>query len=459
MPNLFIRTSTITKWNTSGRLDEMKIDDNLPAEKVKAYWLGWLIKVCVLLFACISLWRLFHHVPYTVAIPAPPPLPHPNAFDYDLQAGEELRSYGVGGIWGTISYYRISPGHYSPAIKDKVLADNLWALDKLHEGFYYAYQSPPIRSFKHPIDQYYRDAGELAALLALSADRCAARSDWPGAVNANLDAIRLGTDMARHAPWTGVECGLRIQFTGRQDLWKALGHLDAAQARAAMARMHDLIRQQVSLADMLQEEKWAMQASLLELFQDADWRQELWTMTAGGPWPDTRNVAIRWMDPHQTWVFHEMRTPQQVMDAYTAVMDAMIAQARRPYADGTRISLAPCSVVERLSWMPAKSADYVTTNEAENTMLLTAFALQAFHTEHGGYPTSLAALVPGYLPAMPADPFAPAGATLKYKQQGTKYLLYSVGPNGKDDGGKKIDSNSDYWHGVQRYSGDVVAGM
>lgn len=431
------------------------MDDLTPDEQYIANLRGWLVGVCLLLLVSIGIWRVFHRPQLTVAIPPPSPMPHPNAFDYDLMAGEELKSSG--GVWGAFGIYRLAHDP-PPAMVDKVLADNQGILDRLHEGFHYAYQSPPIRSFKHPIDQYYADANGLGALLRLSADRCAARGDWPGAVNAYLDAMRLGIDMAHQAPWTGVECGIRIQMPARQYIWQALDHLNATQARAAMARMHDLIQQQVSLADMLQEEKWAMQASLLGLFNDADWRQELWIMTAGGPWPDTRNAVYRWLDPHQKWVFREMKTPRQVMDAYSAVMDAMIAQARRPYADGAPIAIAN-SVVERLCWLPAKSADLVTRNEVENTMLLTAFALQAFHAEHGAYPTTLAALIPGYQSA-PADPFGHPGATLKYRQRGTQYLLYSVGPNGKDDGGVEIRCKiySERWHEAH-YSGDIIAGI
>jgi len=42
--------------------------------------------------------------------------------------------------------------------------------------------------------------------------------------------------------------------------------------------------------------------------------------------------------------------------------------------------------------------------------------------------------VPAYLKAIPADPFTAKGI-LKYKVTGKSYLLYSVGPDGKDDGG------------------------
>jgi hypothetical protein len=66
-----------------------------------------------------------------------------------------------------------------------------------------------------------------------------------------------------------------------------------------------------------------------------------------------------------------------------------------------------------------------------------AFALAACRTDHGGYPAKLADLVPKYVAAVPKDIFN--GEELRYKREAEGYLLYSVGVNGKDDGGKGYD--------------------
>ena len=105
-----------------------------------------------------------------------------------------------------------------------------------------------------------------------------------------------------------------------------------------------------------------------------------------------------------------------------------------------------------------------------NALLLTTLALQAYRMEHGAFPTTLTALVPAYLPEIPDDPFARAGS-LHYRLYGQKYLLYSIGPDGKDDGGRPIEnptatSANRYqvmpyqaappWHTAD---GDIVAGV
>ena len=67
------------------------------------------------------------------------------------------------------------------------------------------------------------------------------------------------------------------------------------------------------------------------------------------------------------------------------------------------------------------------------------FALAAYRADHGSYPAKLTDLAPRYLGKIPLDIFI--AAPLHYKRHGVGYLLYSVGPNGKDDGGKGRDDN------------------
>jgi len=63
-----------------------------------------------------------------------------------------------------------------------------------------------------------------------------------------------------------------------------------------------------------------------------------------------------------------------------------------------------------------------------------AFALAAFHAETGRWPEGLAELTPKYLPAEPLDRFT--GRPLVYRPRPGGYVLYSVGINGLDDGGR-----------------------
>ncbi len=66
----------------------------------------------------------------------------------------------------------------------------------------------------------------------------------------------------------------------------------------------------------------------------------------------------------------------------------------------------------------------------------TGLAVARFRLQHGRAPLTLDELVPEFLPEVPADPFT--GAPLHYKLEGSAALVYSVGPDARDDGGKPI---------------------
>jgi hypothetical protein len=65
---------------------------------------------------------------------------------------------------------------------------------------------------------------------------------------------------------------------------------------------------------------------------------------------------------------------------------------------------------------------------------LVALALEQYRRKHGSWPAELAALVPDFLPEIPADPFD--GKPLRFGRFDQGVVVYSVGRNGIDDGGQ-----------------------
>lgn len=68
------------------------------------------------------------------------------------------------------------------------------------------------------------------------------------------------------------------------------------------------------------------------------------------------------------------------------------------------------------------------------------FALAAYHVDHDSYPEALADLAPKYLMKIPKDTFA--DDEFRYGRHEDGYLLYSIGINGRDDGGSSDDSQN-----------------
>jgi len=104
--------------------------------------------------------------------------------------------------------------------------------------------------------------------------------------------------------------------------------------------------------------------------------------------------------------------------------------------------------LERLVNLPSQqgrgsvnSATATSRDRCDARLRLTALeaAIRAYALERGSPPDSLAALVPQYLTALPLDPFCQhEDATFVYRRDGDRYLLYSLGHDGYDDGGLRI---------------------
>jgi hypothetical protein len=73
--------------------------------------------------------------------------------------------------------------------------------------------------------------------------------------------------------------------------------------------------------------------------------------------------------------------------------------------------------------------------DAMQRLLMLEAAIRAYRARHHQVPSSLGALVPEYLSAIPPDPFS--GGPFKYRPTADGYLLYSIGGNGIDDGGQR----------------------
>jgi hypothetical protein len=69
-------------------------------------------------------------------------------------------------------------------------------------------------------------------------------------------------------------------------------------------------------------------------------------------------------------------------------------------------------------------------------LLVVELALRQYKLENGSYPDRLAALVPKYLATVPIDAYSTNQSALCYKSTTDGYLLYSLGFDRDDDGGR-----------------------
>ncbi len=89
-------------------------------------------------------------------------------------------------------------------------------------------------------------------------------------------------------------------------------------------------------------------------------------------------------------------------------------------------------------------------NETMRRFCMVAIALKRHQLLHGTLSSTLSELTPEFLPAVPIDPMDGQSMRYQLKSDGS-YLLYSVGMNGKDEGGDpavdKAKKGADIWAG------------
>ncbi len=139
----------------------------------------------------------------------------------------------------------------------------------------------------------------------------------------------------------------------------------------------------------------------------------------------------------------------EMRQIYDGLIDRTIVEFRRPLwlADGSET--VKDSVVKMASSMrtqvrympitlffPAMSAmsRAIHTQEGYRDGVLIGIALELYRREHGDWPGALDELVPGYLPSVPVDRLT--GEAVRYRVAGDGPVVYSLGEDGDDDGGR-----------------------
>jgi hypothetical protein len=92
-------------------------------------------------------------------------------------------------------------------------------------------------------------------------------------------------------------------------------------------------------------------------------------------------------------------------------------------------------LVRLLAPATVKVAGICQRSQGQLRCAIAALAVEQFRlAHHGRRPDSLAALVPQYLDKVPTDPYD--GAPLRFRPTGDGVVIYCLGPDGKDDGGR-----------------------
>jgi len=341
--------------------------------------------------------------------------------------------------------------------KSAFVERNSAALQKLREGFAYEYLAPEgISSRPDESGPSFVRCRRLAKLLQMESEVLLAKGDPAGAMSSLLDAARLGSDLPRGGLIVDALVGHVLELIGLSRSWQVIDRLDAQSARTFARRAEDTWSRSWPFAETLIDEKRLWLTNLGES-SGYRWRFALARQCAFPGWVGLLGALVHILPLSRTAVLAD----------FERCVDEHIALARMPYSAAREQPEPTGNYVSRsLLTFGAQSTTQVTVSSGitQKAFLATELALRAYWLDHGAYPGDLSDLAPDYLSAVPDDPFA-GEAPLRYRIDGDRYILYSVGPDGMDDGGTAIfDPDATFAPRAQyrvraNSKGDIVAGV
>ena len=414
-------------------------------------WFAWIGGCAIVLILAAGGFWYWINIPPQVDIPTPV-MPNPNGYDYFVRAAATyvLDKKGVDEITDT---ELVKGKKYPLAAKEAWLNKNAKAFQLLREGLKDPALQPPVRSYddKHYIN--YAQFRNMTRGWVVESHARAERGDWNGAVQSLLDDYHFGNQIGRGGSLIGVLVSVATQSISLKSLGKIVERTDTTTAKMAATNIETIYEQREPLTEYLQEYKWKTLSQMLELMKSPSQQLNSSSWRIGM----IRSFRIPIVDYPKIFTMSKRKF---IFDL-TKAMDELIENAQRPYvkqlpdpASGNLLvqEFLPSSKSTRWNWARGATA---------SVAVMTMYALHAYKLDNGHYPKNLKKLVPTYLHKVPIDPFNGI-APIRYRLQGNKYLLWSIGPDGVDDHGVPITNKNKkrapYINWSDDSQGDVVAG-
>lgn len=380
--------------------------------------------------------------------------PNPNAFD-ELETADKLlvddpailpaRKMPHVGEQGYMTSYLQG---VSAAHQDKIIEANAAALQGMRIALTHEYLSPRCTSLEQ-LTPYYARYRQMGRLLSFEGKVAASRGDWQTAMENSLDSIALSYQIERGGPTTGPLVRCAISAIGRANAWYTVGHLDSRVARYSAERLQVLQTAEAPPSQLWAYEESGGEVMLAEIMEHPERADD----SLKSPFIKLYFVLVpKWK------IMNDYKTTMKDLEDKSSLPYQLTKSYGFPH-DKTDLYMTVL--------LPGFRKDIFkqTLDQTYTKLLITMLALRAYELDHAtAYPDRLDQLVPNYLSKVPTDPFASDLGALKYRRVGKSYLLYSVGPDGVDNGGKPF-IGADYTgrpernYPVAETKGDIVAGV
>jgi len=355
------------------------------------------------------------------------------------------------------------------AEKAHLLAENQPVISIVRQGLAQSYVNPRSNYYvPDESDTYF--SSHIQNLLILQSQVQAHQNDWSSAINSCMDTIEIGSMLPHGGGLLELSFGLSTERYGRAHVQAEglIDHLNSNQAKSAAQRLAAINSGEQPFSDSLQEEAWRTEAGMLDEFSNPNWRRDFNGNFGNNLYVDLQPVNLR-----QAFYVDSI-SPSHYYNEYASYMNQRVADSKLPWPDQIK-QAAPIIPSDMPGLGDILAGDTTESlapycNLALNRLLEVQLALRAYHLDHGIYPADLNKLTPAYIPAVPIDPFS-QHQPLKYRLTSNGYVLYSIGADAVDNGGKPIDNTGVFGHShmnereIREASlninakGDIVAGV
>ena len=332
------------------------------------------------------------------------------------------------------------PGEPLPEEMKAAISQHLTAnkeiLELLHEAATIEGCRYAIDLTQAPLVLHLGPMETCARLLALEALLEADEGQTELAARSVGSSLALACSLAEQPTLISLLVRIALDGMAIDDLEWALSKAPLTDAGlAALARAVERAENPEGLTRALVGER-CLGSSMIQMFPSAP----------GGP-ADTSPLCTLLVKASGLWDMEHT--------AYLRMMGESIAQSGKPFPDRFA-AFQPEATGDREDELPGRHfvasmlalvIDGAAEEDANHTGLMRAaragLAVERYRLARGELPARLDDLVPEYLDAVPTDPID--GKQLRYKKLDKGYVVYSIGPDGTDDGGKRKEDSKTGW--------------
>lgn len=269
----------------------------------------------------------------------------------------------------------------------------------------------------------------LTRLFDMEGEFYAAQGQPARALDAYLDAMELSVVTPSGGSWQSF-LGAGNQGVERAAIAELVPQLNAGTLRHVALRLRQIERRRPPVIELWRAEKLSALAEIRDY------------------WPELTEKVLRENFGLSSKEAREVKrlTREQLLFQTSERYDEILRRTQWTFARRAREPLPPSNALleKRYPYKSLEIEQLYRTFRARNLLLADALELRVIRLETQFYPATFQTA---------PDPFGD-NSSLLYRRTGESYALYSVGPNGIDDGARPVDKKQ----GAQLLAtGDIVA--